>query len=199
MATDIRALMENIETCYDFRNKSVIHVGAGGGQLVGYGATARSVVAVDADPEGVRRLGVLLREKGLLSRFIVFKGEFLTVGARADVVFFEFSLHGMADPGAALDHARTLAPETLVVDAAPGSRWAWYTGADAVVERTWEAVGRLAIARDDTFMGAEQFRDYEELLARVRGLGEPAIGRIEEFKGRKGLAFQMPYRVALLR
>lgn len=199
METDVNILMENIESCYDFRNKSVIHVGGGGAQLVGYGAAARSVLAIDADPEGVRRLGVLLREKGLLSRFIVFKGDFLTVRARADVVFFAFSLHGMADPVAALRHARTLAPETLVVDAAPGSRWAWYRGEETAVERSWEAVGRLPIARDDTFMGAEQFHDYDELLARVRALGEPAIGRIEEFRGLQGLAIKMPYRIVLLK
>ena len=57
METDVNLLLENIESCYDFRNKSVIHVGGGGGQIVGYGAAARSVLAVDADPEGVRRLG----------------------------------------------------------------------------------------------------------------------------------------------
>ena len=198
MESDIQTLMENVESCYDFRNKSVIHVAAGGGQLVGYGAAARSVLAVDADPEGARRLGVLLREKGLLSRFIVFKGDFLSVRARADVVFFEFALHRMADPADALRHARTLAPETLVVDAAPGSRWAWYMGDETGVERSWEAVDRQRVARDDSFMGAEQFRDYDALLVRVRPRGEPAIGRIEEFRGRQGIAIQMPYRIALL-
>ena len=199
MQSDIQTLMENVQSCYDFRNKSVIHVAAGDGQLVGYGAAARSVLAVDADPEGVRRLGALLREKGLLSRFIVFQGAFLAVRARGDVVFFEFSLHRMPDPDAALRHARSLAPETLVVDAAPGSRWAWYTGDDAAVERSWEAVGRLSVAREDSFTGAEQFHDYDALLARVRPRGEPAIGRIEEFRGRLGLAIQMPYRVTLLK
>jgi hypothetical protein len=199
MATDIRALMENIQSCYDFRDKSVIHVGAGGAQLIGCTATARSVLAVDPDPEGVRRLGVVLREQGLLSRFIVMKGEFLVVRARAEVVFFEFCLHHMTDPDAALRHARTLAPETLVVDEAPGSRWAWYLGEETMVERCWEAVGRAPIARDDTFMGAEQFRDHAELLARVRVRGEPTIGRIEEFKSRQGIAIQMPYRIVLLR
>jgi hypothetical protein len=199
METDVRVLMENLQSCYDFRDKSVIHVGAGGGGLLGYATTARSVLAVDRDPEAVRRLGVALREQGLLSRVIVFKGDFASVRARADVVFFEFCLHAMADPDAALRHARTLAPETLVVDSALGSRWAWYLGEEAQVERSWEAVGRFPITRDDTFMGAEQFHDYNELLSRVRARGEPTLGRIEEFRGRQGLAIQMPYRIALLR
>jgi hypothetical protein len=199
MATDVRALLENIKSCYDFRDKSVIHVGAGEGLLVGCSATARSVLAVDPDPEGVRRLGVVLREQDLLARFIVMKGEFRMVRARAEVVFLDFCLHLMADPDAALRHAKSLAPETLVVDAAPGSRWAWYLGEESGVERSWEAVSRLPIARDDTYMGAEQFRDHAELLGRLSGRGEPTLGRIAEFKGRQGIAIQMPYRIALLR
>lgn len=199
MATDLRALMENVQRCYDFRDKSVIHVGAGGGQLVGYAAAARSVLAVDRDPEAIRRLGVVLREQGLLSRFIVFRGDFAAVRTRADVVFFEFTLHLVADPDTALRHAATLAPETLVVDPAPGSRWAWYCGEETKVERVWEAVGRLGISRDEIFMGAQQFRDYPELLAKVGALGEPTLGRIEEFRERQGVAIPMPYRIALLR
>ncbi|HTT66888.1 MAG TPA: methyltransferase domain-containing protein [Gemmatimonadales bacterium] len=198
MATDVRALMENIASRYDFRDKSVIHVGAGGGRLAGYARDARSVLAVDSDAEAVRRLGVALREQGLVSRFIVFKGELASVRARADVVFFEFCLHETAEPGAALQHARTLAPETLVVDHAPGSRWSWYRGEEAGVERAWQAVGRLAVARDETLMGAEQFHDYDELLAAVGARGEPTLGRIAELRGRQGIAIQMPYRIALL-
>jgi len=199
MATDVRALLENIQSCYDFRDKSVIHVGAGGGQIIGYASAARSVLAVDRDDEAVRRLGVVLREQGLLSRFIIFKGDFASVRTRADVVFFEFCLHEIADPDAALRHAKTLAPETLVVDHAPASRWIWYGGEETEVERSWEAVRRFGISRDETFMGAQQFHDYDELLAKVGVQGELSISRIEEFRGRQGIAIQMPYRIALLR
>jgi len=199
VATDVRTLLDNIRSCYDFRDKSVIHVGAGGGRLVGCTAPARSVLAVDRDAEAVRRLSVALREQELLGRFIVMQGDFSVVRARAEVVFFEFCLHRMPDPDAALRHARTLAPETLVLDAAPGSRWAWYRGDAAEVERGWEAVGRLPIARDDTFMGAEQFHDYAELLGYIRPHGETAVTRIAEFKDRQGIAIPMPYRIVLLR
>jgi len=199
MATDVKALLENIESFYDFRDKAVVHVGPGAGELIGYGRSARSVVAVDADPEAVRRLGVALREQDLLGRVILFRGDLGAVRVRGDVVFFDFCLHEMADPDGALRHARTLAPEVLVADAAPASRWAWYLGDEARVEHAWEIAGRFSIARDRTFMGAEQFHDYAELLARVRTRGEPTLGRIEEFKGREGLAIQMPYRVALIR
>jgi len=110
MATDIEAIIRNIESCYDFTGKSVIHVGAGGGQFVGYAAKTRKVLGVDPDPDAVERLKQAIREKGLESRFSALQGDILTVTARADVVFFEFCLHEIADPGAALRHARTLAP-----------------------------------------------------------------------------------------
>ncbi|HXY70718.1 MAG TPA: methyltransferase domain-containing protein [Gemmatimonadales bacterium] len=199
MATDVRALMDNIAARYDFRDKSVIHVGAGGGRLIGYARDARSVLAVDSDAEAVRRLGVALREQGLVSRFIVFKGDLASVRARADVVFFEFCLHEAADPGTALGHAKTLAPETLVVDHAPGSRWSWTCAEEGGVERAWAAVGGRAIASDETVMGAQQFHDYDELAAALAPRGEAALGRIAEYRGRQGIAIQMPYRIALLR
>src|SRR5512135_3121071 len=199
MATDLRALLDNLRLAYDFRDKSVIHVGAGGSRVLDYATAARSVLAVDADPEGVRHLGIALRERDLLGRFILFRGDFGAVRARADVVFFEFCLHAMADPEGALRHARSLAPETLVVESAPGSRWDWTLGQDAEVARAWDAVGRLPIARDDTFMGAEQFHDYAELLGAVQTRGATAVGRIEDMKGREGIAIPMPYRIALLR
>ena len=122
MATDVRALIDNIQSCCDLRDKSVIHVGVGGGELVACSSAARSVLAVDRDPDAIRRLGATLREQDLLGRYIVFRGDFRAVRTRADVVFLGFCLHTMADPDGALRHARTLAPATVVVDAAPGSR-----------------------------------------------------------------------------
>jgi hypothetical protein len=54
------------------------------------------VLGVDPDPGAVERLKEAVREKGLEERF------------------------------SALRHAGTLAPETLIVDPAPGSSWSWY-------------------------------------------------------------------------
>ena len=49
MATDLDTILRDIERCYDFGGRSVIHVGAGGGQLIGYARNARSVLGVDTD------------------------------------------------------------------------------------------------------------------------------------------------------
>ncbi len=198
MATDLEAILADIESCYDFGGKSVIHVGAGGGQFIAYAARTRSTLGVDPDPGAVERLVAAVRQRGLADRFCVRKGDVLEVSERADVVFFEFCLHEIADPLAALRHARTLAPETLVADAAPGSRWAWYLCEEDKVRRAWAAVERFERTEDRAFAGCQRFRDHAELLAKVQVLGEPVIRRIAEFAGRERFGIDMPYRVALL-
>ena len=85
------------------------------------------------------------------------------------------------------------------MDAAPGSRWAWCRGEETQVERAGKRPGpSCTVARDETFMGAEQFHDYRELAGSLPPR-EPTLSRIEEFKGREGIAIQMPYRIVLLR
>src|SRR5512135_74212 len=123
MAADIARILADVESCFDFTGAAVLHVGAGGGQFVGYAAKAARVLAVDPDPAAVERLRDALREKGLESRFTVRQGDLMDVREPADVVFFEFCLHEIADPLAALRHARTLAPRLLVADHARGSPW----------------------------------------------------------------------------
>jgi SAM-dependent methyltransferase len=198
MASDLAAILGDIESCYDFTGRSVIHVGAGGGQFIGYAGKARGVLGVDPDPVAVERLKAALRKSGLEDRFRVLQGDLLTVSARADVVFFEFCLHEIVDPATALRQARALAPEVLVVDAAPGSAWASYLCEAEKVLRGWAATEQFPRALDRTFPGEQRFRDYAELLAKVRVLGECVIRRIEEFEGRQDFSIDMPYRVVLL-
>lgn len=198
MATDIDAIIRNIESCFDFTGKSVIHVGAGGGQFIGYAGRARKVLGVDPDPGAVERLRQAVRDKGLEERFRVLHGDFLAVSARADVVFFEFCLHEIVDPRAALRHAGTLAPETLLVDPAPGSSWSWYLCEEEKVRRGWAAAEELRLSLDRRFEGTQRFRDHAELVAKVQMLGDPVIRRIQEFAARTDFTIDMPYRVALL-
>ncbi len=198
MATDIAAILRNLESCYDFADKSVIHVGAGGGQFVGYAVRARKVLGVDPDAAAVERLKLAIREQGLESRFSALRGDILTVAERADVVFFEFCLHEIVDPRAALRHARTLAPEILIVDPAADSRWAWHLCETEKAHRGWAAVERYALTLDRTFPGVQRFHDHAELLAKVQVLGECVIRRAQEFAGQRDFTIDMPYRVALL-
>ena len=198
MATDIAAIVRHLEAFYDFRGKTVLHVGAGGGQFIGYAVHAARVVGVDPDAEAVNRLKTAVREAGLQDRFHALQADLMTVSERADVVFFEFCLHEIADPAAALRHAHTLAPRILIVDHAPASRWSWYCAEEEKVVHSWEAVDAYTPARAARFLATQVFRIYGELDAKIGMLGEPVFTRIAEFRERSDFEIAMPYRMALL-
>jgi SAM-dependent methyltransferase len=198
MATDIAAIVRHLEAFYDFRGKTVLHVGAGGGQFLGYAVHAARVLGVDPDADAVVRLKAAVLAAGLQDRFHVLQADLMTVAEKADVVLFEFCLHEIADPADALRHAGTLAPRILVVDHADGSRWSWYCGEEEKVVNSWAAVDRLRPELAARFLGAQSFRDLGELVAKVGVLGEPTLGRVAEFRDRTDFEIAMPYRMALL-
>ena len=198
MATDIAVVLANLTGFYDFRDKTTVHVGAGGGQFIGYAARARQVVAVDPDANAIARLQVAVGAMGLRDRFAVRQEEFESIVDPGDVVFFEFCLHEMSNPAALLTHARRLAPETLVIDHAPGSRWAWYTAETEKVARSWGAVERAGVRRARDFSGVQRFADAEALFQKVESLGEPAVSRALAHAGPAPIEIEMTYRIALL-
>jgi ubiquinone/menaquinone biosynthesis C-methylase UbiE len=199
MATDIDAIVANLRSFHDMTGKSVLHVGAGGGQLIGYADQARSVLAVDPDPEAVSRLKAALRGSGLAERFRVVQGDFQWVSERADLVFFEFCLHEMDDPAAALHHARSLTGEILVVDHEPDSPWAWHTCEEDKAARSWAAVRRLGTVREASFRATQHFDDHPQLLSRVEVLGPQAVERSRRYAGQRNIRIGMGYAMALLR
>jgi len=199
MASDTAAIVRNLTAFYVFDGKTVLHVGAGGGQFIAYAVRARRVVAVDADADAVDRLKSAVREAGLQERFHVLRSDFLKVSEPADVVFFEFCLHEIADPAAALAHSRTLARETLVADHAPASKWSWYCGEETLVERSWAAVDAMRPGLSARFQGMQVFRNYAEIDAKIGNLGEPTLSRIAEYRDSADFSIPMPYRFALLR
>jgi len=198
MATDIGLVLANLTHFYNFEGKSVIHVGAGGGQFVRSAETARRVVAVDSDPAAIARL-TLAVEAARLGDIFAFREEpFEAVADRADVVLFEFCLHEMDDPAAALRHARELGPDTLVIDHAPESRWAWYVAETDKAARSWAACERAGIRREQTYTGLQRFDDGDALLEKVRSQGEPAVSRALTHAGSAPITIEMIYRIALL-
>ncbi len=198
MATDIALVLGNLTRFFDFGNKTVVHVGAGGGQFIRYAVVARQVVAVDPDPAAVERLRLAVNAAQLDSRFTLRQEPVETVVDPADVVFFEFCLHEMDDPDAALRHARRIAPETVVIDHAPDSRWAWYTAETDKAARSWAAVERAGIRREKWCSGLQRFADGHELLEKVRSQGEPAVSRALDHAGNDSIVIEMTYRIALL-
>jgi 2-polyprenyl-3-methyl-5-hydroxy-6-metoxy-1,4-benzoquinol methylase len=199
MATDIAKVLANLTSFYDFRNKSVVHVGAGGGQFIGYASDARHVLAVDPDAAALATLRAAIDTMGLGDRIEVRQARFESLSDKADVVFFEFCLHEIDDPDAMLLHARTLAPETLVIDHDPGSRWAWHTAETEKAARSWAAIDRAGVSAHQVFVGRQLFPDVDALVARLASLGEPAVSRARALEGVTGIDIEMIYRVALLK
>lgn len=198
MAADLARILADVESCFDFTGCSVLHVGAGGGQFVGYASKARRVVGVDPDPSAVERLRAALRARGLEGRFAVLQGGVLEASEPADVAFFEFCLHEIEEPLVALRHARSLAPRVLVADHAPGSAWAELMDEGGKVRRGWAAVETFPRVVDRTFPGEQRFSDHAELVAKIAPLGEQVVARARCHAGRRDFTIPMPYRVALL-
>ena len=199
MATDIAKVIANLRSCYDFTDKSVVHVGAGGGQFIAYASDARHVLAVDLDAAALEHLRAAIDRLGLSDRFTVRQARFESLTDKADVVLFEFCLHEMDDPEAVLLHARTLASDTLVIDPVPESPWAWHTAEVEKAARSWAAVERAGVSADRVFVGRQLFPDVDALVARLASLGEPAVSRARALGKATGIDIEMTYRVALLR
>jgi hypothetical protein len=156
------------------------------------------VIAVDRDETAIERLLVRARECGLEQKIEACRGDFLALRPRGDVVLFEFCLHEMADPARALGHAAELAPDVLVLDHAPGSRWSWCAAEDEDVETAWAAIGLSSIRRRREVEAFQHFRDFAELEEKLAGQGAKSRERIARFRGEVRITIPMPYRLVLL-
>jgi predicted RNA methylase len=200
MATDLARIVAALTAFYPFNGKTVIAVGAGGGQLAGYARGARRVIAVDPDPEALGRLAVRIRDLGLEEKYELLPTRITAVERRGEVVLFEFSLHEIPDPAGALESAARLAPEVLVIDHAPGSLWSWNAAEDTGVAAAWEAVehSKLRVLRQQRVEAIQSFPSYDQLAARLAGQGPESLNRIAALRGRAPIEIPMPYRLALL-
>ncbi|HEY0502522.1 MAG TPA: class I SAM-dependent methyltransferase [Lysobacter sp.] len=192
------SILANLTAFYDFRGKHVIHVGAGGGRLIGYAGLAGHVTAIDNDPLAVTALRDRIAERRDRDRFSALAADFRAVAPRGDVVLFEFCLHLMDDPAAQLRHARTLAPEVIVLGHAPDSEWSWYAGEESVVASSWAAVARTSVRRRRCFELPRRFDDYRAVHEKFAALGETSRQRIAQLQSRHELVIAMPYCVVLI-
>ena len=126
------------------------------------------------------------------------EADFFEVARCAEVVVFEFCLHEMPDPARALERARSLAPEILVYDHAPGSTWSWHAAEEDKVVRSTRAMEARGIRRRTVFEAEQRFRDYAELHAKVASQGPTAIERAAPFRERRDFVIPMTYLAALL-
>jgi hypothetical protein len=197
MPTDLTLIEETLQAFYDFSDKTVITIGAGGGGILEYARRARFVIAVDTDADAIDRLTTRVRACGLSGRFFMFHGDVMSLYLSGDVVLFEFSLHEMSDARAVLEHARTLAPEIVLMEHAPGSPWSWFAGEEDGVKECWAAVPSSAICRQRNIDAVQQFQGFAEVQMRLRD-HRTRDARIARFRDEAPISIPMPCRIALL-
>jgi len=199
MATDYLQIIENLYDFFDLTGTTVISVGMGGGQLSEYARRAGRVIAVDRDKAALDVLKDNLEAAGLAAKVDLVHSDFMEYEGTADVVLFEFCLHEIPGPAAAIEHARALAPAVVVMDHWPTSEWIFYGAEDEKAAASWKAVGQAGAERIQSIGTRQYFKDFEELEAKVKGQGPLALERIDVFRGRSGIEIPMSYGLALLR
>ena len=198
MATDYQRLVADLLAFYDFTDKAVIAVGAGGGQLVEYGRAAGRVLAVDSSAPALEKLRESLKAAGLEDKFTPVLGDFYEIELRADVVLFEFCLHEMPDPGAAVERARRMAPAVVIFDHWPGSEWSYLAAEEKKVAASWASLVRFSVKKKEMHEAVQSFQDYEELYQKLKDQGPSSLARIAEFKDVRDIRIPMPYGLALI-
>jgi predicted RNA methylase len=199
MAADYKKMVADLVAFYDLKDKTVLTVGAGGGQLIEYGRVAGKVLALDSDAQALEKLQENLKIAGLEDKFSPILGDFFQVDLRADIVLFEFCLHEMADPGAAVERARGMAPAIVVFDHWPGSEWSFIAAEEEKVAASWASLERFPVKKTRVYETVQLFSDYEQLYQKVKGQGETSLARIATFKGRTDIRIPMTYGLALIK
>jgi hypothetical protein len=201
MATDYAVMMHNLMSFYDFDDKTLVSIGAGGERAVGYGDPPRKIVAIDQDVAALDQLRVAVAKSDMGDKFEFVHGDFLTMNlvVRGDVVLFDFCLHEMVDIALALTLAGDLAPDVVVFDHGHASEWAYYVVEEAKVDLLWSTLERFNVPQRREFATEQRFRDHAELLAKVKPQGEIAIRRIKKFEGQIDIIIPMTYELALVK
>jgi hypothetical protein len=198
LATDYDKLTENLKRFYDFTGKVVLFIGAAGRQLLDPSTRVKKLIAIDKDEGALQQLRTKIASEGLQGSVDVVAADFLEVSLDADAVYFEFCLHEMEDPEAALKHAKSLASDIVVYDHSAASEWIYYGAEEEQVARSSAAMEHFGIRRRQKFVAEQRFATYPELLAKVGGQGPLAMKRARRFKGANNIVVHMNYELDLL-
>ena len=199
MAADYALLIGKLRRFYDFADKVVLYVGAGGiQQLLDPTVQTKRVIAIDRDADALKMLEEKVVSEGRQDAFEFVAARFENIRVSGDVVYFEFCLHEMADPASALAHARTLAPDVVVYDHAPDSEWIFYGAEEDLVRRSSAVLDQCAVRRRTSFRTEQRFPDYAALVAKLAPQGPVAAQRAERFAGATNIVIPMDCVLVLL-
>lgn len=198
MATDINKVIANLLDFYNFTNQRIISVGAGGGQLIEYARSSKQVIAIDNNKQALDILEQRLQKSQLLDKFTLLHSDFYHVQEKGDVLMFEFCLHEMNDPEAAIHHAMSMTSDILIMDHWPASEWAYIADEKEKAEESWKDIQKFEVKKIRSYDTFQFFHDYEELFQKIKGQGEKSIQRIEPYKDKKDFSIPMSYGFALI-
>ena len=198
MAADYKQMEQHLRQFYDFSGKEVLAVGAGFGKLIDLAREAKKLIVIDKDSVAIRQWEARVAAEGLQDRVDLIHADFCETSPRGDVVYFEFSLHEMNDPGQALRHALKLAPEVLIFDHLPDSEWVFHGAEEDKVRRSTDAMSDFACTRRQAFRTEQRFQDYQQLLEKVSCQGEVALERAARYRAATEIAIPMTYGLSLL-
>lgn len=198
MAADYALLTKSLAGFYDFSGKTILLVGAGHGQLLDPAISVKKLIAVDHDLAALREFEEKLSAGPAKAPVELLHSKFEDVTVPADVVYFEFCLHEIADPFAALKRARSLASDVVVFDHSSVSKWVFYCADEELVRRSSLAMRNFGIRRSAAVRTAQTFRTGAELLSKVSAQGPAAVSRAERFVNSSDFAIPMLCELALL-
>lgn len=198
MLQDLQSLLKPLMNFAHFTGRTVISVGAGGGQLIEYARSAKQVVAIDSDRLALVRLKTRCLELQLRTKFTYLHTDFYQTRVAGDMLLFEFSLHELTDPQRALQQALQMAPLVVIADHAPDSPWAIVAGEQEQVTRSWQAVNELPLSKTQRFTVMQYFADYDELYEKMKGQGDAALKAILPYSGQKSITIPMVVQLAQL-
>lgn len=198
MAADYALLTKNLREFYDFADKTILLVGAGHGQLLDPGVSTKKLIAVDRNLSALQEFQKKIARSPSQPAVEIMHGNFEDVAASADVVYFEFCLHEIADPFAALKRARSLAADVVVFDHTPDSEWVFYGAEEDIVRRSCAAMRNFGVRRSTSFRTVQRFKSGNELLSKVAAQGPVAIERAQRYARVNNFTIPMICELALL-
>ncbi len=198
MIKNIQQIIQDLLEFYDFKDKTVISVGAGGGQFIAYARVAKHVVAIDNDAYALEKLRENIFKHKLSEKFTLIHSNFSDITIKGDVVLFEFCLHEMNNLQAMLECGKRAAKDIVIADHGVDSRWAYVADETEKAKNSWNYIWKNKIQKSITYKTSQYFENYSELYEKIKNQGINSIKRIEKYKECSKIEIPMEYTFAFI-
>ena len=198
MGINISEIINNLDGFYSLNGKTIIHVGIGSGLFTGYTNSAKKIFAYDNNPTIENILRDKLIKERTLDKYEINITDFFKCKNKADVVFFEFCLHEIVNPLKALEFAKTISDDILIIDHAKNSEWSYYTLETEKLQKSRAAISTFKIKKHCTFDEYQYFGNFNSLKTKLSILGEECMNRIVKFEYKSDINIPMPYEICLI-